>query len=315
MSSKSSTPKRPARRRFAHVPLAVAVLSALAALIWPFLAPTTSLLIIDRQDGGDQLSRVVKDYVTAVYARDFEEAYRYLSSDDRKVKDRESYVREKGSYGGFTLRLAKKLGENIDLEALDRKQSGNRAQVKVRFKVPSPEDLSPILFGWDSDTLNSLPTTEQQRLLDRLEELRRDGRLIPVEAQETYNLVREGSNWKIFFDWASGIKVAFAFSAPPSSRIEAHFADQALIAKVGEPFQVVFNIQNRGTSTLKAKIAHRLEPTAVRERLEMVQCGLLSPVTLPPASEQAFSSVYIITGDFPDSVKGITLTYVLKSDP
>ena len=230
------------------------------------------------------------------------------------MKDRESYVHEKGSYGGFTLRLAKKLGENIDFEMLDPKQSENRAQVKARFKVPSPEDLSPILFGWDSDTLNSLSTTEQQRLLDRLEELRRDGRLIPMEAQEIYNLVREGNSWKIFFNWAAGVKVTFAFSAPPSSGITAQFANQEIITKVGEPFQIVFSIKNRGTRTVKAKIAHLVEPPAIREHLEMIQCGLLSPMTLPPGSEGEFSSVYILTGEVPDSIKQMSLTYVLKPD-
>jgi hypothetical protein len=58
--------------------------------------------------------RVASDYLKATYARDFHQVYRWLSDQDRLAKDENSFSRERGSFTGFTARLAVQLAELIE---------------------------------------------------------------------------------------------------------------------------------------------------------------------------------------------------------
>lgn len=60
--------------------------------------------------------QVLTRYLKAAYARDFREAYRWISSEDRRLKDQKRYVLERGPFNGFTLELAKKLSSFIEAE-------------------------------------------------------------------------------------------------------------------------------------------------------------------------------------------------------
>jgi hypothetical protein len=37
--------------------------------------------------------------------------------------------------------------------------------------------------------------------------MKKDGKMIMIEGQETFDLVSDQGGWKVFLDWASGIKV------------------------------------------------------------------------------------------------------------
>ena len=161
---------------------------------------------------------VVKDYIQATYARNFAQAYRLISIEDQRIRNEGDYVREQGAYDGFTLRLAKSLAEKMDFAVLEDKRNGQRARITARFKLPSPEDLSPLVQNWDSEKLNSIPPVQQRQILESIEKLRRDKKLLMVESQETFELIKEGKNWRLFFDWAGGTKVRFGFLAPSSQR-------------------------------------------------------------------------------------------------
>jgi len=84
----------------------------------------------------DDAVTVIKNYVQAMYARDFAEAYRLISAEDQRIRDQEDYVRAQGPYDGFTLRLAKSLAEKMDFAVLEDKRIGQRARITARFKLP-----------------------------------------------------------------------------------------------------------------------------------------------------------------------------------
>ncbi len=54
----------------------------------------------------------------ATYARDYGEAYRYISAEDRKIRDLNRYLRERGVYSGFTLEAARKLSQAVEIKIL-----------------------------------------------------------------------------------------------------------------------------------------------------------------------------------------------------
>ena len=78
------------------------------ALIRVFLAVGTAHAAERPVDLQDPM-QVISAYLRATYARDFAEAYRYVSNEDRKIRDLNRYVRERGAYSGFTLEAGKKL--------------------------------------------------------------------------------------------------------------------------------------------------------------------------------------------------------------
>ena len=257
---------------------------------------------------------VIKNYIQATYARNFAQAYRLISIEDQRIRNERDYVREQGAYDGFTLRLAKGLAEKMEFAALEDKRSGQRARITARFKLPSPEDLSPLVQNWDSEKLNSLSLAQKQQILAKIERLRRDKKLLMVESQETFELIKEGKNWRLFFDWASGTRVTFSFLAPSSSGIEVDFQEKDIIANPREPFIVHFKIKYRGNREVSARIVHRVEPTTVGENLQMIQCGLLSPINLAPGSEQEMASVYLFDRN-PAEVKQVFIAYEFKVEP
>ena len=257
---------------------------------------------------------VIKNYIEATYARDFPQAYSLISIKDQRIRNEQDYVRQQGAYDGFTLRLAKSLAEKMEFAALEDKRNGQRARITARFKLPSPEDLSPLVQNWDAEKLNSLSVIEQEQILAKIEKLRRDKKLLVVESQETFELIKEGKNWRLFLDWASGTRVTFSFLAPSNSGVEVDFQEKDIIANPREPFIVHFKIKYRGNRAVSARIVHRVEPAAGRENLQMIQCGLLSPINLSPGSEQEMASVYLFEGN-PAGVTHIFIAYEFKVEP
>src|SRR5215475_10128115 len=61
----------------------------------------------------EQSVRILTKYLRAVYSRDFKYAYRFVSGEDKQLKEEGVYVRERGPFSGFALEAAKKLFDNI----------------------------------------------------------------------------------------------------------------------------------------------------------------------------------------------------------
>src|ERR1700756_794705 len=106
--------------------------SALWASLFPILLlllPGQNLLAAEQTPNLQDPAFIVQAYLRATYARDYIDAYRYLSSEDRRVKDLNRYVQQKGAYYGFALEAAKKLAEFIDIKPITKVESQNRVQV------------------------------------------------------------------------------------------------------------------------------------------------------------------------------------------
>lgn len=243
-------------------------------------------MIAARGAAGDDAARVVKDYLAATYARDFARAYGLISQRDKKTISQPDFVQSRGAYSGFALRLTEYLARGMEFSVLEDSRAGERAHIKATVKLPAPEDLSELVENWNAERLNALSPARQRDIFDRIANLRRERKLALVESQETFDLIKEGTHWRLFFDWASGARVRFDFRAPPGSGIEMEFAEKEIVARPQEPFLVHFKLKNRGRREVTARIVHRIEPAAVRDNLQMIQCGLLSPLDLAPGSER-----------------------------
>ncbi len=257
---------------------------------------------------------VVKAYFKASYARDYQSAYRYISSRDRIVWSEKSYASQSGSFDGFALELARNLSASMEVWVIDGKRDPNRAQYKIGYRVPTADELSSLLFEWDPGKLNALPRLRQEQLLEALGKLKKNGKKIMIEGQETFDLVSDNDGWKILLDWASGIKVTLKTESPPSNEIDARFVQNELIVKKDEPFQIDLKIKSRHKQPVLARIIHHIEPRDMENHIDMIACGALRPLELQPGDTQEISTAYLIR-DGLGMDKKIAITYEIELLP
>jgi hypothetical protein len=180
--------------------------------------------------------------------------------------------------------------------------------------VPTADELSELLFEWDPDKLNALSRSQQQQLLETLERMIQNGKMITIRGQESLNLIADGGDWKIFQDWESGTKVGFKIVVPPSSGIEAQLLNNEFLVKKEDAFQIVLRIQNRNQRAVLARIVHRVEPADMADSIDMIACGALQPLTLEPGSVQEISSAYMIKDETRAGTK-VAITYDVQLEP
>jgi hypothetical protein len=254
-------------------------------------------------------AQVINAYLRATYARDYVEAYRFISAADRKVRDVNRYVQQRGAFSGFTLEVARKLSESVEIEPQQQKATAERIRIAVRYRVPDPKKISPMLLNWDPHRLNSLGAAERRRMLDALEKKQQDRSLEMNEGEERFELVKEANEWRVFLNWAAGVKIPLRLDLSKTSDLEVSLSEQEVVLQPGEVFEIFLKIKNKTKRAVTARIGHLVEPNDSADYLDFVQCGFLLPVTISPGAEQEYSGSYLLRGSLPEGVRRLSLTY------
>jgi hypothetical protein len=257
-------------------------------------------------------SLVFAEYIKAAYARDFSNAYRLISLQDRRLKTEQVYVRERGSFTGFTLEVTRLLSEFVQSTPVLTQLEGNRARVKLILQYPDANSLSQLLLDWDEDKLNALPRPEQIKILSAVSTLKRQDKINMIEGEEETTLIKEGRSWRVFLDWASGVRVNFDATVPDPAIVEAAPLTKTTLIRRNEPFIIVYRVKNRSQKPVFARIAHHVEPKEIAQYLRLFECGLLLPVRLRPGELGEFTSVYLVHGDLPEGGKELRVHYEFK---
>jgi hypothetical protein len=252
---------------------------------------------------------VIRNYVRATYARDFVAAYRFISAEDRKVRDLNSYLQQRGPYSGFVLEAARKLGEFIEVEPLSTREAAGRMQTVIRYRVPDPQKIAPLLLQWDPRRLNSLPDAERRQIIDALDQRKQQDSLEMSEGQEIFELIREANEWRVLLNWAAGVKIPLKLDLSKSPDLDVALSQNEFVLQPGDLFEIVLRIKNRAQQPVTVRIGHLVEPSTIADYLDFVQCGFLLPVTVQPDKEQEFSGTYMLRGSLPEGVRGLNLTY------
>lgn len=255
---------------------------------------------------------VIESYLRATYARDFASAYNLISAEDRKVRDLDRYLRQRGPYNGFALEAARKLGGFIDVSFLNARESDRRRQVTVRYRVPDPQKVAPLVLQWDARRLNSLSATERRQLIDTLDQRGRDGALEMREGEENFELVQENGAWRISLNWGAGVAIPLKLDLSKAPELDAALANDRFVLQPGDVFEVVLKIRNRAKQPVTLRIGHIIEPQPIADYVDFVQCGFLLPITVPPEKEQEFTGTYLVRGSLPDGIRQLSLTYEFR---
>jgi hypothetical protein len=284
-------------------------LGLVAALV--LIVPAAFLYNNSAQRGAQTAPfNTVDAYLKNAYARDFKKAYRYISRRDRQLKSERVYVREKGSFSGFPLAVTRKLSEFIELRPLEAvREDDGQTRVKVEVKYPDANSLSAILLDWDEERLNALPLPARRDILATLDKLHRAGQIETIEGNEEFTLVKEGRSWRVYLDWAAGVRVSYSAVVPPTEAIDAVPVNKATTIRPSELFTIAYRVKNRSAQTISTRIIHRIEPDELRQHLDIIDCALLLPVELRPGQESEFSTTYMVRGDLPEGAKELNVTY------
>ena len=242
---------------------------------------------------------VVKVYLQAIHARDFDTAYPYISSADRRVRDKASYLRGQQSLSGFALQLARRLSTDMEIWVIEERSGPKRARLELGYRLPSGDEIATQLLDWNPDKLNALSAKEQNAIVAALEKMKKSGKIITVEGRETVDLVLETEGWKIFEDWRSRQRVLFQSSQPRPATLEVKFLRNDVLVKGEEPFQVDFKVTNRTDREMWVKVKHLFTPRQIEKNIDMIACGSLVPFRLDPRETREISSAYILRGAVP----------------
>ena len=290
----------------------------IASLLWSAAAaillvlPPYYLLSAPNNGGQSGTVRTIKNYLKSAYAHDHKKAYRLISNRDRQIKSEDLYIQEKGPFSGFTLTVAGKLAEMIEVRPTGATESDATTKVKFDIKLPDASSLSALLLDWDQDKLNALPEPKQKEILAAIDNLRRAGKLKFIEGEEELTLVKENGLWRVLFDWAAGLRVQYDATVPENEAIEATPLNRETSVRANELFTIAYRVRNTSQETVATRIVHRVEPQELRQHLDLVECALLLPVKLKPGEDREFSSTYMVRGDLPDGSKQLKVTYDFK---
>src|SRR5262244_3512156 len=224
---------------------------------------------------------VIQAYLRATYARDSIEAYRFISSEDRRFRDLNRYVQLRGKFNGFALEAARKLSESMKIDVSQKPVAPNRIQAVARYKAPDPNKLRTLMRN--AYQLNLVPESERKQIIESIEKSTRDETLEMIAREETFELIKEGDEWRIFFNWAAGVRIGFRAIPVKSSEVEVSLSKEQLVVQPGDMFEIFLAIKNLTKKESIVQVNHLVEPRDIAPYLDFVQCDVR---TRPGASRK-----------------------------
>ncbi len=254
----------------------------------------------------------LKQYLTAVYARDYNTAYQWISAEDRKVKSREQYLRENPSFSGPALRLVRALAHQMEIN--DVRSAAQGAEMTLRFNLRLPDASDPslqkIFMDFDADRLSALTAEESQAIEQQVNTLLKENRLPMLEGEEQWDLVKEADGWRVYLNWAGATRVLFEARVMEGLPWSFEPVQDEVLAKPGETLEAVYRAKNLSDKPITAKARHIDEPKELASRyLEIVQCFCFIQQTLAPGEEKDFPLVFRVNWNVPAELKEFRVSY------
>jgi hypothetical protein len=243
---------------------------------------------------------VVKAYLRAMHARDFDTAYGYVSASDRRVRGKGTYLRSHENFIGFALDLARRLATGMEVWAIKQQLGSSKTHLEIGYRAPTADELALQLLDWDPAKLNALSPAQQSALFGALSKLQSSGKMITIEGRENFDLVREREGWRIFFDWQAHHRIVFKSTQADRQDLTVRFLRNDLFVKREEPFQVDLAVTNRTDRAIVVKLNHLFAPRQIEKNIDMIACGSLGPLHLQPHEIRKISSVYLLRGALSD---------------
>lgn len=251
----------------------------------------------------------VRQYVQAVYSRNYAQAYPLIADADTQHTSREEYLQLHVSFEGTALELATQLASYIRYESPRTEFRGDRATVTLGLILPNGNDtmLRELLMDFDEAALQALPEAEQERISETLARAHQRDELPVIVGEERFELVRDPDGWKIFLNWAGTVLVRFTGEVKAGLPWDFEPIVGEVRAPPGEILRGAFRVRNRADSPVSGKARHVILPS--EEYLEVIQCFCFIQQTLEPQEELTLPLLFRVSGDIPSDVETIDVHY------
>jgi len=255
---------------------------------------------------------IARQYLSSLYAQDYSRAYDFISAADQAHKSREEYIRESNGFTGFSLEASRQLASYIEYPEIETDGQGDHLIVTVQFIVPdgNAPAVKEILSA-PSQSSEVLSDAERSTLLKRLDDLHDNGQIPTIEGEQSFELVKEETGWRIFENWAEGVQVHFSGEVKDGLPWEFEPLQDVVIAKPGETLQTVYRVKNLADQTVIAKARHMDKPEEYLEFLDIIQCFCFLQQTLRPGEEAELPLVFRVEWDVPEEVSDFYVHYEL----
>lgn len=145
---------------------------------------------------GPSAKEVLSNYLDASLKGRYEEAYSYVSSKDKDVKDLQGYLNEnKNDDNPFAQAIASKISYKIrSIEELERSATSN-----VEITLPDFGSIFTDVMG--AAFKSAFGGGDEKEMENILAKKFESGEVPMATKEETFRLVKEEGCWKVFLDW------------------------------------------------------------------------------------------------------------------
>ena len=259
-----------------------------------FFTLTTSWVVILILAGCSSNSPVdtVKNYIEATYSWNYDRAYQLISEADRNIQTLEEYIESRSPGDPVLEERVRLLAPYIRYETPEINIGEDKVTLKIAGHLPN---WSAIGFGGD--------------VKGKIKNLHRSGNLPTVKAEQTFQLVREKGEWRIFLNWSEAIVLTFGAEVKDDLPWEFGVRRNRVIAGPGEVLKVSYWAKNNSEVEITGKALHIIEPEEFRDYLETIQCFCFFEETLAPGEEKELPLVFRVNWDVPQDVNSYQVRY------
>jgi hypothetical protein len=249
-------------------------------------------------------------YAQAVYARDYNTAWEFISATDKEVKSRQVYLAENASFTGLEQEVAYILAGWIQFTETDVQIGGNRATVTAHVKAPNGNQAEVYEVLQAAKRGGEGTSAERQALLDRLQALYTSGQIEILGGEQTFTLVREGVGWRMAVGWADAVVVKLTAEVSPDLPWEFYPLQIEVYALPGETLTAVYRATNRSDQPTTGKARHFILPEENEPYFTSIQCFCFIQQTLDPDETIDMKLIFRLDYNIPADVRQLENKYV-----
>ncbi len=258
-------------------------------------------------------------YARAVYARDYAEAWEFISVGDKQYKTREQYLAENDSFAGLKQELAYVLAGWIQFTNTNVRLEGDRATVTTDVKAPNGNQSEVAEILRTAGRESELTGAHRGELLDRLQAMVAIGQIEILEGEQTFMLTREPGGlvprfsppgWRLVMDWEGAVVVKLTAEVSPDLPWDFYPLQAEVRALPGETLTAKYRATNRSNLPITGKAKHYILPEEYEKYITTIQCFCFIQQTLQPGESEDMTLIFRVDYDIPAEVREVENRYV-----
>ena len=158
--------------------------------------------------------KTLSSFLNASLHGKYQEAYSYVSSEDKSIKDLQSFLKEKEPKDDA---LAQAIAKKTSYKILRIEESGNTAKADVELTMPDIQSMFTEILG--SAFKAALIGGGKEATLNALTKKVENGEVPQATKKETFKLVKEKDGWKVHMGWKAKKLLAEAEELKKSKKL------------------------------------------------------------------------------------------------